>query len=44
MMNLGRGTACMKYIAAGAWHAYDDLWAQYGDTTMVSVMPDPSTS
>ncbi|MGI6201518.1 MAG: ABC transporter substrate-binding protein [Christensenellales bacterium] len=41
MMNLGRGTAYMKYIAAGAWYAYDDLWAQYGDTTMRSYMPDP---
>ncbi|MGI6201519.1 MAG: DUF3502 domain-containing protein [Christensenellales bacterium] len=41
MMNLGRGTAYMKYIAAGAWHAYDDLWAQYGDTMMRSYMPDP---
>lgn len=40
MMNLGRGTAYMKYIAAGAWHAYDDLWAQYGDTTMVTFMPE----
>lgn len=41
MMNLGRGTAYMKYIAAGAWYSYDDLWAQYGDTTMRTFMPDP---
>ncbi|MGI6200496.1 MAG: hypothetical protein ACOYJA_06990 [Christensenellales bacterium] len=40
MMNLGRGAAYMKYIAAGAWYAYDDLWAQYEDTTMKSVMPE----